>query len=217
MLGASVLPEWWWLAASALGALAVLAGALRLLRRRKPKPLRLAAPVEGRPASDETEQDPARLDLTLEITDATRSVMMFTLGYRLTIANRSDRAITDGNAALQLACARAGGGSGPSAGAAQGIETIARIGPQQARSLTGRMQLPLSAIHPLRQGTTPLFIPLVHVTFESKGQPAIVRSFVVGPRSASGRVHPIPLDQPPGGITGLVAQAVAIPTANAAA
>jgi hypothetical protein len=215
-LGSSILPDGWWLyAVGALVAVALLAGGAWLWRRRKPKPMRLAAPVAGAAADTPDPSEPPRLDLTLDIISATRSVMMFTVQYRLNIANRSDRAVSDLNAAAQLVCARAGAGA--SAGAAQGLESIARIGPHQARSITGSLQLPLSAIAPLRQGQTPLFIPLVHVTLEGEGLPAETRTFVIGPRSAGGRVHPIPLDQPPGGIAGLVAQAVAVPAASAAA
>lgn len=209
------LPEWWPYAAGGLGLLALLGAGALLRRPRKPKVLRLAAPGEGTAAAAAA-TEPARLDLTLEITAATRSVMMFTLEYRLTIANRSAGAVRDCNAAVQLACARATSGGAASAGAAQGLENIARIGPHQARSIAGRVQLPLSAIAPLRQGQTPLFIPLVHVTLEAEGLPARTSTFVIGTPSQSGRVHPIALDQPPGGIAGLVAQAVSVPAAGAA-
>lgn len=202
----------WQLIAAGFGALLLIGGALFLRARRRPGVLRLAAPAAANPEA--AAPDDARLDLALEITAATRSVMRFSLGYRLNIANRSDRAVLDVSVAVQLACARASGGSGPSAGAAQGLGTIARIGPQQTGSITGEVHLPLAAIQPLRQGTTPLFVPLVHVTVEGEGQRALTRTFVVGPRSASGRVHPIALDQPPGGIAGLVAQIVALPPAT---
>ncbi|MCM0000039.1 MAG: hypothetical protein NBV68_11705, partial [Erythrobacter sp.] len=216
-----LLPDWWPLAASVLAALAALGGVALVLRRRRGRPLRLAAPVAGQSAAaTPAVGEPPRIDLTLEITAATRSVMMFTLEYRLTIANRSERAVGDLHSALQLACARASaaaGGSAPSPGAAQGLSRIDRIGPHQARSLTGTMQLPLSAIAPLRQGQTPLFVPLVHVTLEGESLPALIRTFVIGTPSPSGRIHPIALDVPPGGIAGLVAQAVAIPPAPAPA
>lgn len=217
------LPEWWPLAASTLAALLALGGFALVQRRRKAKPLRLAAPGADTPAagSPPASSPPPRLDLALEITAATRSLMMFTLEYRLTIANRSERAVGDLTSALQLACARAssaaGGGAAPSPGAAHGLASIDRIGPHQARSVTGSVQLPLSAIAPLRQGQTPLFVPLVHVTLEGESLPALVRTFVIGTPSPSGRVHPIALDVPPGGIAGLVAQAVAIPPAPAPA
>jgi hypothetical protein len=219
----AALPDWWPYAAGGLGALVLLGGgALAWRRRRKARPLRLAAPAAGAARDSEAGSAPApdlpRLDLTLEITAATRSLMMFTLEYRLAIANRSERAVNDLALALQLACARASGaGNAPSAGSAQALQSIARIGPHQARSITGTVQLPLAAIAPLRQGTTPLFVPLVHVTLEGEGQRPLARSFVVGTPSASGRVHPIPLDVPPGALAGLVAQAIALPPASAAA
>ncbi|WP_086734146.1 hypothetical protein [Erythrobacter colymbi] len=214
----AALPAWWPYAAGGLGALALLGGGVMLARRRKPKALRLAAPVAGSaPASAPVIDEAPRLDMVLEITSATRSVMMFTVEYRLTIANRSGRAVNDARTAVQLACARASAGNAPSAGSAQGLAELERIGPHQARSVSGTVQLPLSAIAPLRQGQTPLFIPLAHVTLEAEGVPAQARSFVIGTPSAAGRVHPIALDVPPGAIAGLVAQAVAIPPVGAAA
>ncbi len=214
------LADWWPLVASALAAIAALGGFAAWRRRRKPKVARLAPPVDtGDPAAPASMDDAPRLDLTLEIISATRSVMMFTVQYRLNIGNRSDRAVTDLAAAVQLACARASAGNVPSAGAAQATAGIARVGPHQARSITGEVQMPLSAIQPLRQGMTPLFVPLVHITLAGEGLHAINRSFVIGTPSVSGagRLHPIPLDQPPGRITGLLAQAVTIPPVSAAA
>lgn len=212
----AALPDWWPWAAGGIGVLALLGGVALLRRRRKPAVPRLAAP-SATPREPAPASDLPRIDLTLEITSATRSLMMFTLGWRLTVANRSDRAANDVHVALELACARASAGNAPSAGRAQSLGQMPRIGPHQARSITGEVQLPLSAVQPLRQGATPLFVPLVHVTLSGDGLPAITRSFVVGPRSASGRVHPITLDQPPGSIAGLVAQAIAVPPASAAA
>lgn len=219
-------PAWELIAAGGFGALVLLGGGVFLWRRRKPKVLRLAAPSAsaagaaagaGAVRAAEGAPDLADLHLTLDITTATRSVMMFTVGYRLNIANRSGRAVSDMRVAVQLVCARANGANAPSAGAAQTLGAVERIGPHQARSISGEVQLALSAIQPLRQGTTPLFVPLVHVTLEGGGQPALTKTFVIGTPSASGRVHPITLDQPPGGIAGLVAQVVAVPSASAAA
>jgi hypothetical protein len=204
--------DWRPFAAGGLAALVLLGGGM-LWRRRKPKALRLAAPLAATAGPDMADEQP-RVDLTLEIIGATRSVMMFTVEYRLTIANRSDRAVTDVSAAVQLACARASAGSA-SPGAAHSLAGIARVGPHQARSVTGTVQLPLSAIAPLRQGSSPLFIPLAYVTLEGEGLRTMTKSFVIGTPSSAGRVHPIPLDQPPGAIAGLVAQAIAIPPVSA--
>lgn len=210
------LPMWQLAAGGGLAAALVLGGGLLLRsRRRKPKVLRLAAaPVIAEEAGAAT--DLADLALTLDVTTATRSLMMFSLGYRLNIANRSGRAVNDLRVAVQMVCARASAGA-PSVGAAQALGEVERIGPHQARSTSGEVRLALSAIQPLRQGMTPLFVPLVHVTLEGEGLPALTKSFVLGSPSASGRVHPIPLDQPPGGITGLVAQAITLQSVPAAA
>jgi len=218
------LPAWELIAAGGVGALAVLGAGLLVWRRRKPKVLRLASPLAaGAAAARGAERAPdlAGLHLSLDITTATRSLMMFTLGYRLNIANRSGHAVCDMRIAVQLVCARASanppGANVPSVGAAQTLSQAPRIGPHQARTITGEVQLALSAIRPLRQGTTPLFVPLIHVTIEGDGQPALTKTFVIGTPSSSGRVHPIQLNHPPGGIAGLVAQAVAVPSASAAA
>jgi hypothetical protein len=217
----AALPAWWPLAAGVMAALALLGSGAWLWARRKPKALRIAAPAVA-PAAPADELP--RLDLTLDITGATRSLMMFTLRYRLTIANRSEQAVTDLSAAIQLACARASSGArsgtapnAPSPGSAQALAQIDRVGPHQSRSITGEVQLPLSAIVPLRQGTRPLFVPLVHATIEGQHQGALTKSFVIGTPSASGRVHPIPLDVPAGAVDGLVAQAIAVPAPPAAA
>jgi len=213
-LAAAMAVDWWPWAAGGAGALAMLGLGALLRRRRKPAVLRLAAPA---PAPDvDAAPDPARLDLMLEITGATRSVMMFTLEYRLTIANRTGRAVNDLAVAVQLACARRGIANGAAPGAAQQLAQVERVGPHQNRSLAGTIQLPISAIAPLRQGQQPLFIPLVHVTLDGEGVAALTRSFVIGTPSTAGRVHPILLDTPPGAIPDLTAQAVAIPPAGAA-
>jgi hypothetical protein len=198
---------WSW-AAGVAGALALLGLGALLRRRRRPKQLQLAAPAP----EDGAAPDLASLNLTLEVTGATRSVMMFTLDYRLTIANRTARAANDLTLGVALACARCGLENGVS----PTLVRVERVGPHQSRIVTGKAQLPLTAIAPLRQGQLPLFIPLAHVTLEAEGQTAHTRCFVIGTPSTAGRVHPIPLDTPPGAIPGLTAQAVTIPPADAA-
>lgn len=202
--------SWVWLAGAAAVLVLGLAG-LALWRRRKPKVLSLAAPL----ATHEPSTAPGlpRLDLTLEITGATRSMMMFTLQYRLSLANRSDRAVNDLALAVQLASAQQGQSNAAPVAAARRLAQVERIGPHQSRSVTGEVQMPLSAIIPIMQGQTPLFIPLVHVTLEGAGQQTLARSFVVGSPSggSDGRVQPLPFHQPPGSLPGLRAKAIAAP------
>lgn len=210
------LPAWWPWAAGGLAAITALALGAMLRRRRKPKVLRLAPAA---PSADKPVAALPNLDLTLEVTGATRSVMMFSLAYRLTLANRTDRAASDLSIAMQLACAQRGASNAASAGAAQQFQHIERIGPHQSRSVLGTVQIPLAAIAPLRQGNLPLFIPLVHVTLAGEGTSALSRTFVIGTPSAvgNGRLHPIVLDSPPGSIFGLQAQRIQVPPISAAA
>lgn len=207
------LPDWWPWAAGGLGGLAVMIGAAALWRRRQPRPLRLAPP-----APEEAVAELPRLDITLDIVSATRSLMMFTIAYRINLANRTDRAVSDLSLAVQLASARRGASNAPSSGAAQQVLALARIGPHQSRSVSSEIKLPLAEIAILRQGSVALFIPLLHITLAGEGQQALTRSFVIGSPSTSGagRLHPILLDSPPGSIPGLRAQAVDVPPVSQA-
>ena len=215
-----MLPDWWPWAAGGLAGLLALLGIGALLHRRKPKLARIApfAPISNA-AQDTSPAELPRLDLQLDIISANRSMMMFTIEYRLELANRTDRAVRDLSIATGIACARRGVTNTASPGAAREVQSLDRIGPQQSRSITGQLRLPLSEITPLRQGGKPLFIPLLHLTLEGQGQGATTRTFVIGiPSEANpARVQPIMLDTLPGSIPGLRAQPVDVPNTSAAA
>jgi hypothetical protein len=201
--------DWPWLAGGAALLAALLLGGLAW-RRRKPKVLRLAPP----PVIDETADTPAlpRIDLSIESASASRSVMTFTLRYRINFANRTDRAVNDLAVAVQLTSARHGGDNAAPPAAAQSIARVDRIGPHQSRSLGGEVQLPFAGIAPVMQGKTALFIPLLHVTIEGEGQQTMARSFVIGvPSGGEGRVQPLRLDTPPGPFPDLRARAIGTP------
>lgn len=223
---APALPGWWPWAAGGLGGLAILAGGLALRRRRRraiTEP-RLATPP---PLTADHAPLPTLaqvLDLGLEMTGATRSMMMFTLAYRVTVSNRTGRAMNDLGLDVRLDCARSGADplgadNAASPSAAQQLHNIERIGPHQSRSITGTVQLPVAGLAILRQGSAVMFIPLAHVTVKGEGQSVLTRSFVIGTPSTggTGKLHPIRLDTPPGSIPGLRAQAIAIPAVSAAA
>lgn len=160
-----------------------------------------------------TPREPARLDLDLDIESATRSLMMFTVEFSLEIANRSDHAVRDLTVAAKLDSAQRGASNAAPIAGGQPIAEIVRIGPQQSQRVKGTLQLPLAEVTPIRQGSKPLLIPLIHITLEGNGQSAMNRSFVLGTPSAAGtgRVHPLPLDAPPGGLPPLRAQAIKQP------
>lgn len=209
-LGEAAL-DWRWLAAGAL-LLASLLGGWLLWRRRKPKVLRLAAPVATREEEEDAEPALPRIDISVEIPGASRSVMTFTLRYRINLANRSDRAVNDLAVAVQVTTARQGQSNAAPLAAAQSVTRIERIGPHQSRSVTGEVQLPFASMNPIMQGRTMLFIPLLHVTLEGEGQQALARSFVIGtPGAAEGRVQPLRMDMLPGSAPDLRARAIDAP------
>ena len=208
-LGNAVL-DWRWLAAWAL-LLATLLGGWLLWRRRKPKVLRLAAPVAAK-EEDDAEPLLPRIDISVEIPGSSRSVMTFTLRYRINLANRSDRAVNDLAVAVQVTTARQGQSNAAPLAAAQNVTRVERIGPHQSRSVSGEVQLPFAGIAPVMQGRTMLFIPLLHVTLEGEGQQALARSFVIGtPGATEGRVQPLRMDMLPGSAPELRARAIEAP------
>ncbi|MEP3420424.1 MAG: hypothetical protein ABJN35_01705 [Erythrobacter sp.] len=162
-----------------------------------------------------------RLDLALEMVGGSRSVMMFSVDFRLDLANRDDNALRDVTVLANLACAQsAAANATPLLGGTE-IAKIERIGPQQSHRVGGQLQLPLNQVKAIKQGAKPLFIPLLHIRVvrqsDSAGEPATIianRSFVVGTPSTTSqtRVHPLPLDGPPGGLPNLRAQLIKQPT-----
>ena len=214
-VGDSVWPAWWPWAAGALAGLGALLAALVLLRRRQPKVLQLAAPAKSAAAGATGSADavPARLDCQLDILSASRSLMMFTIEYRLEIANRSTRAVRDLQVTTRLGYPGRTGEEAALAPGAEHGEILPRIGPHQSRSVTGTLRLPLSEIAPIRQGASPLLIPLIHLILEGAGYPRETRVFVAGTPSPAnlGRLQPIRLDTTPGGIAGVRALPVNAP------
>ncbi len=150
---------------------------------------------------------PARIDIDIEIVRATRSVMNFTLDYRLNLANRTPNAVRDVSISAILTSAQSGAAPGSTA---LGFDRpqpviIPRIGPNKTHSESGQVQLPTSKLQVMRQGNVPLFVPLLQITvIQGNGEP-VTRHYVVGqPSTASAaRLQPIPLNTPPGGIPGL--------------
>ncbi len=151
----------------------------------------------------------ARLDLRLDITSATRSVMRFSVDYRLTVANRSAAAARDIVIAPQLATAQSNSGFKASSQPVN-PHKIERIGPNQSATITGTIDLAWQDVSVIRQGRTPIAVPLMLVDLEAAHTPRKRSGFVLGTPSSSSqsRLHPIPINAPPGSIAGLRAQKI---------
>ncbi|MEM8759092.1 MAG: hypothetical protein AAGE83_02060, partial [Pseudomonadota bacterium] len=210
------------LAASALAiVLAILGWIARIVWKRRTQPVgTMAGPAltagvresmaQTRGGAKVQPQEPLHLDLEVEIVRATRSVMMFSLDYRITICNRSERAARDLKLFAELACAESRTRPTNATSGGTPAHQLERVGPHQSRTLSGQLRLPVGEVKTIRQGKTPLFVPLLHTALECAGEVPARHSFVIGTPSASshGKVHPIPLDAPIGGLTNLKAREI---------
>lgn len=221
------MPLWAWIAGG-IGLLAALIAGLLLVRRRtaatavpeierpqvpaapapEPTPVTAAEPMsEIDPVA--AGAAPARIDVKLEIVSATRSLMNFTLDYRLTLANRTPNAVRDVSVAAILTSAQKQAALGGQIGFDRPEpEAVPRIGPNKSHMIAGQVQLPVSKLQVMHQGNKPLFVPLLQVTITQGSSEPLTRHYVIGlPSTASAsRLHPIPLDVPPGGLPGLRAR-----------
>lgn len=173
-------------------------------------PAATGSPVSGTP--EESADAPPRLDISLDIVSASCSVMTFTIECRIAVTNRSGRAVRDLEVFVGLATA---GPKGNPAGDADPkkshrLETVTRIGPHQAQRISATLQMPLREVRAIRQGERPVFIPIVDVKIKGPHGFARSRDFIVGSPStlSKARLHPLPLDVPPGGLHNLRAQPI---------
>lgn len=140
---------------------------------------------------------------------------MLTLECHVSLANRSDKGVRDLVLSGALICAQRSAQESAAIELSQ-VQRVERIGPQQSRALSFDLQLPISDVQPIRQGQTPVFIPMAEIALEGQTITATKRSYVVGTPSASwaGRLHPIALNTPPGRIEGLRTRLVKQDSAN---
>lgn len=205
-----LLPDWWPWAAGLLGALvAGILGGWWMARRRAARPApTIEAPLVHTGDDDQASSPPAHIATTFEIERLTRSMMALTLKYRLTIANRSDRALRDLSVHADLVSARrhlpmeqqlASGATRLPASSA-----IERVGPHQSTIVSGELRLALSDVEMFQQGQVPLCVPLARLRIEGTGIASHLRNFLVGLGTGivGGKVHPLPLNGPPGGYEG---------------
>lgn len=133
-----------------------------------------------------------------------RTMMNANLTYRLVIANRSGKALTDLAIEADLATAH---GKAPveeqlasSSKALQLRETIERLAPGERLELRSSVLLPLSDAKIIQQGPKALLcIPLLRVRAVCEDREPIARTWVIGQQNAEtrGRVQPFRFDAPP--------------------
>ena len=197
-------PAWWWLAG--LGLLALLAAAAVWWRRRaSPAPLRIEPPLVRKDSAAAPATPRAALTLRPEAIRLSRSVMAATLTYRLTVLNRGTEALTDVVIEADLGSAS---GDRPveeqvamAATAREPRHTMPRLAPGQSARFEGKLQLQLSEAGVLRQGNTPLLVPLLRLRTTAQGIEPQAQTLAIGQQGTGGstRLKPFRLDEGPRG------------------
>ncbi len=157
-----------------------------------------------------------RFTLDMKVETVTRSVMMVMIKLEVTLANRSDRALRDVTIAGDLISASK---TQPLDQQVASVDTqlnelreIERVGPHQTHCEHITVQMRCADIDVLYQGKVPMFVPLVRLRAECETAEPVARTFFLGMGAQGAKLHPIPLDGPPGnyqGITGRAVQAAA--------
>ncbi|MBU2340639.1 MAG: hypothetical protein KKE77_05290, partial [Alphaproteobacteria bacterium] len=196
-------PAWWWLLG--LAALAALAAAAIWWRRRSPAPLRIEPPVVRKDSAAAPAAPRAALTLRPEAIRLSRSVMAATLTYRLTVLNRGTEALT--NVVIEADLGSASGDRPVEEQVAipttalEPRHTMPRLAPGQSARFEGRLQLQLSQVGILRQGNTPLMVPLLRLRTTADGIDPQAQTLAIGQQGtgSSSRLQPFRLDEGPRG------------------
>lgn len=192
---------WLWIALGLLAALA--AGAFVVLRRRRAEP---EAPTILAPRVLAAEAPagfaPEALAISVEAMRMDRSVLNATVGYRVTLRNRTTQALSglaieadlvsaskDRPAEAQLASPTL---------ALTPRHSVERLAPGQSLRLEGQARLPLSEASAIWQGRVGLLVPLLRVRATAAEAKPVATTLVIGrSEGAASRPQPFRLDEPP--------------------
>lgn len=190
-------PAWPWIA---LGGLAlVVAGAFAAWRRRganKPVPNIIAPVVPAAAAPGES------LAISVEAVRLDRSVLNATVGYRVTIRNRTAQALSGIAIEADLVSAsRERTAEQQIATPTQALtprHAVERLAPGQSMRFEGQARLPLSEASAIWQGRAALLVPLLRVRATAASTTPVATTLVIGTRDGSAaRPQPFRLDEPP--------------------
>lgn len=207
--------SWWiWLVAALALIVAAIAGFAWWKRREANAPVPEIEPPLQRAADLAATRGPADVALKFELDRVSRSLMKFMVTYNLTLTNRCDYALRDISIGSDLVSARQG------TPVAQQVaneatefaasETVDRLGPHQSRMVTIRRELSLADAHAVVRGANPMFIPFLRMAVTARDLSPRVLNYVIGEISVeqSGKLKPLPIEAPPGGLDNVGAQPV---------
>tara|TARA_B100001179_G_C18554052_1_gene387386 strand:- start:125 stop:967 length:843 start_codon:yes stop_codon:yes gene_type:complete len=216
--------------------IALLAVAFAMIRRRRSadrepaeqhrpepskQPAKSAASVPAAPLRKVDQGGaPAKADagvLEMEVYAVTlsRSVMNATISYRLTILNRGDDPISLIRIAGDVTSAH---GRIPVTQQIASVEqsfpelhTHACLEPGERATMQGELRLPLREVRAIRQGSVPVFVPLLRLTVHAENMKPRAHTYVIGSKNAEkgARPNPFRLDEPPRSYAQLTTSAVA--------
>lgn len=188
---------WMW---PALGGIAlVAAGAFLAWRRRAPG----GAPAILAPALSSKPSDPTdALAITVEAVRMDRSVLNATVGYRVTLRNRTARPLTEVGVEADLVSASRERPAEQQLASPQQALTprhhTERVAPGQSLRFEGQVRLPLSEASAIWQGRVGLLVPLLRVRATAAGALPVATTLVIGrAEGAAARPQPFRLDEPP--------------------
>ena len=188
---------WLWLA---LGGAVWAAGAGLFAWRRRSGPRIPAIVTPFVPAAAPAPGD--ALALSVEAMRLDRSVLNATVGYRVTVRNRTAQALTGIVVEGDLVSAS---GERPAdqqlASPGQALtprHSAERLAPGQSLRFEGQVRLPLSEASVIRQGPIGLLVPLLRVRATAGGALPIATTLVIGrSEGQAARPQPFRLDEPP--------------------
>ena len=187
---------WVWIA---LGGLVLAVASAFLVRRRRKDTATPEIVVPFAP----TASDPAEaLAIAVEAVRMDRSVMNATVGYRVTIRNRTAQPLSGVTVEADLVSAS---GDRPAeqqlASTAHALtprHAAERLAPGQSLRFEGQVRLPLSEASAIWQGRAALLVPLLRVRALASEALPVVTTLVIGSaEGSSARPQPFRLDEPP--------------------
>ena len=187
---------WLWLA---LGGLILAAVAGFAIRRRRSAAV--ATPTIVVPAAPSAAPGEA-LAITVDAVRMDRSVMNATVGYRVTIRNRTAQALNGVAVEADLVSAsRERPAEQQIALPGQALtprHRSERLAPGQSLRFEGQVRLPLSEASAIWQGRVGLLVPLLRVRATAAGAAPVATTLVIGRAEGStARPQPFRLDEPP--------------------
>ena len=189
---------WLWIALGG-GTLVVLGAALFLWRRRAAPP----APAIMAPRAAAPQDEPGdALSIAVEAVRMDRSVLNATVGYRVTIRNRTSRALV--GLAVEADLVSASGDRPAEQQLASPDQALTprhaadRLAPGQSLRFEGQARLPLAQATAIWQGRVSLLVPLLRLRATAGGAVPVATTLVIGrSEGAAARPQPFRLDEPP--------------------